>query len=171
MDHRFLGMSPPIRHPTTLIMNIPVEAASRHLEPTLHMYQRLLQKPNGTVHLFMYAFLKNIFGTMTLFIVFNAQTLHIKSKTHNSIAVFSLKTLYPGVIRTRVCCLWGWCDVHCATPPRHLYIYTRLYSSVRIICSVMYVGIVANVWLWNRRSWVQILPGYGVVLQCGQLRM
>jgi hypothetical protein len=28
-----------------------------------------------------------------------------------------LKALYPGGIRTRVCCLWGWCDVHCATPP------------------------------------------------------
>jgi hypothetical protein len=23
---------------------------------------------------------------------------------------------YFGGIRTRVCCLWGWCEVHCATP-------------------------------------------------------
>jgi hypothetical protein len=48
---------------------------------------------------------------MPLFIVFNTQTMHIKPKIHNSIARFSLKTLYPGGIRTRVCRLSG------ATPP------------------------------------------------------
>jgi hypothetical protein len=39
---------------------------------------------------------------MPLFLFFKTQTMHIKSKTHNSIAMFFLKTLYPGGIRTRV---------------------------------------------------------------------
>jgi hypothetical protein len=60
-----------------------------------------------------------MWGAMILFIFFNTQTMHNKSKTHSSIAMFSLKTLYPGGIRTRVCCLRGFCDAHCTTPPGH----------------------------------------------------
>jgi hypothetical protein len=36
---------------------------------------------------------------------------------YTSIAMFFLKTLYPGGIRTRVYSLGGRCDVHCATLP------------------------------------------------------
>jgi hypothetical protein len=39
-----------------------------------------------------------------------------QQRIQNSIAVFSPKTLYPGVIRTRVVCSWGGCDVQCTTP-------------------------------------------------------
>jgi hypothetical protein len=39
---------------------------------------------------------------------------HVESNTaHNFVAVFSQKTLYPGGIQTRDCCIWGRCDVHC----------------------------------------------------------
>jgi hypothetical protein len=40
-----------------------------------------------------------------------------KSIVHNSIDMFSLKTLYPDGIRTRVFCPIGGCDVHCAAVP------------------------------------------------------
>jgi hypothetical protein len=36
-------------------------------------------------------FLNIFFGPMSLFRFFNTQTMHIKSKTHNSIAMFFLK--------------------------------------------------------------------------------
>jgi hypothetical protein len=39
---------------------------------------------------------------MPSFLIFNAKTKHIESYVHNSFAMFSLKTLYSGVIRTRV---------------------------------------------------------------------
>jgi hypothetical protein len=42
------------------------------------------------------------------------QYVHIKSIKHISIAMFTLRTLNPGVIRTRVFCSWGGCDVHIA---------------------------------------------------------
>jgi hypothetical protein len=38
--------------------------------------------------------------------------------------MFSLKTFYPGGIRTRVFCFWGECDVQCATP----YYVIKLFS-------------------------------------------
>jgi hypothetical protein len=41
---------------------------------------------------------------MPLFLFFNTQTVHIKSVLHNSSAMFSLKTIYSGGIRTRVFC-------------------------------------------------------------------
>jgi hypothetical protein len=56
-------------------------------------------------------------GADALILFFNRQTMHRNPKTHSSIVMFFLETLYPGGIWTRVCCLWGWCDVHCATPP------------------------------------------------------
>jgi hypothetical protein len=40
-----------------------------------------------------------------------------KSRIDSSIAMFSLKTLHPGGIRTRVFCSWDQFDVHRATPP------------------------------------------------------
>jgi hypothetical protein len=43
-----------------------------------------------------------IFWPITLFLFFNTQTIHIKPIKHNSTAMFSLKTLYPGGIRTLV---------------------------------------------------------------------
>jgi hypothetical protein len=52
---------------------------------------------------------------MPLFLLFNTQTMHIESRIHYSIEMFSLKTLYLGGIRTRV--FWGGCVVHCSTPP------------------------------------------------------
>jgi hypothetical protein len=55
-------------------------------------------------------------GMMLSFYLFNRQTMHIKSITHNSIAMFSLINFLPVEIRTRVFCLWGGDGVHCATP-------------------------------------------------------
>jgi hypothetical protein len=40
-------------------------------------------------------YLLNIFGPMSLFIFFNIQKVNIKSIIHNSIAMISLKSLYP----------------------------------------------------------------------------
>jgi hypothetical protein len=57
------------------------------------------------------------------FFSFGGQCLYFSFSIHklcilpNSMAMFSLKTLYPGGIRTRVFCPWGGCDVNCATPP------------------------------------------------------
>jgi hypothetical protein len=61
--------------------------------------------------------LKNTFGSLLLFLFINTQATHIKSIIHNSMSVFSLKTSYPGGIRTRVFCSGGECDVHCSKPP------------------------------------------------------
>jgi hypothetical protein len=53
-----------------------------------------------------------------ILIFFNTQTIQSKSVIHNSIALFPLKTFYPGGNRTRVCSSSGGCHVYCATPPR-----------------------------------------------------
>jgi hypothetical protein len=45
---------------------------------------------------------------------FKTQTMHIKLRRHNIIAMLYLKTLYPGGISTRVFCVWAVCDAHCA---------------------------------------------------------
>jgi hypothetical protein len=58
-----------------------------------------------------------IFWPMPLFLFSSTHTMHIKSIIDNSIPTFSIKTLYPGGIRTRVLGSWGGCDVHCVTPP------------------------------------------------------
>jgi hypothetical protein len=52
---------------------------------------------------------------------FHTRTMHIKSFYTQQHCYVSLKTLYPGGIRTRVCCLLGRCDVLCGTPPGHEY--------------------------------------------------
>jgi hypothetical protein len=54
---------------------------------------------------------------MPLFPFFNTQSMHIKSIIHNSIVVYSWKSLFPDGIRTRVFCSWGGCNGHSATPP------------------------------------------------------
>jgi hypothetical protein len=54
---------------------------------------------NWTFYLHLCTF--KIFKFLKIFLFFNTQTLHIKSTTHHSIAVFP-KTFYPGGIRTRV---------------------------------------------------------------------
>jgi hypothetical protein len=54
---------------------------------------------------------------LTFFSFFNTNTMHIKSIMNNCVAMISLKTLYPGGTRTRVCSSSGGCDVRCATPP------------------------------------------------------
>jgi hypothetical protein len=54
---------------------------------------------------------------MPLFLFSNTQTMHIKTIVHYSIAMASLKSLYPGGIQNRVTCFSGKCDVHCAKPP------------------------------------------------------
>jgi hypothetical protein len=62
--------------------------------------------------------LKNIFGPLPLLILStHKQCILSQVHTYDSIAMFFLQILHPGGIRTRVCCLWGWCDVHWATPP------------------------------------------------------
>jgi hypothetical protein len=53
----------------------------------------------------------------SLMLSFFTQTILILWITHNSFALFSLKTLYPGGIRTRVFCSWSGCDVYCAMLP------------------------------------------------------
>jgi hypothetical protein len=62
---------------------------------------------------------KNIFVKNAFISHVNAQTIHIKSIIHNRIAMISLKTFYPGGIRTQVFCFFGGYDIHCATPPGH----------------------------------------------------
>jgi hypothetical protein len=44
---------------------------------------------------------------MSLFLFFNTQTMHIKPKTHNSIAMFFSEKpyTYPGGIQTHVHCI------------------------------------------------------------------
>jgi hypothetical protein len=54
----------------------------------------------------------------------NTQTMHFESIKHNSIAMLSLKTLFPGRIRTRVFCSRGRFDVDCATPPGYYLFFT-----------------------------------------------
>jgi hypothetical protein len=54
---------------------------------------------------------------MSLFIYLKTQTMPVKSNIHNSIAMFSLKTLNPGAIRNRVFCSWGGWYFDCTTPP------------------------------------------------------
>jgi hypothetical protein len=56
-------------------------------------------------------FKKNFWGGRCLYFSFSTHKQCILSQKHNSIAMFFLTTLYPGGIRTRVCCLGGWCDV------------------------------------------------------------
>jgi hypothetical protein len=48
------------------------------------------------------AFLKNIFRPWPSFLLFNTQTMHIKSFYTQQHCRVSLKTLYPGGIRTQV---------------------------------------------------------------------
>jgi hypothetical protein len=64
-----------------------------------------ISKPQIIRHFLKIFIYINIFGPMPLLIFFTAQTMHIKSKIHNSIAMFFLKTFNPGGIRTRVRCL------------------------------------------------------------------
>jgi hypothetical protein len=72
--------------------------------------------------------LKKKLGPMLSFLLFNTQTMHIKSKTHNRIAMFFLRTLYPGEFRTRVYCLWGGWDVHFAPSPGHFHKILDLFT-------------------------------------------
>jgi hypothetical protein len=58
--------------------------------------------------------LKYFFGQLLHFsLSAHKECMHLKSIVNSSIAMISLKTLYPGEIRTRVLCSGG--DVHCAT--------------------------------------------------------
>jgi hypothetical protein len=47
---------------------------------------------------------QNIFVPLYSFFFFSTQIIHIKPVKHKRIAMFSLKNLYPGGIRTRVFC-------------------------------------------------------------------
>jgi hypothetical protein len=51
---------------------------------------------------------------MPLFLLFNIQTMHIKSKTQQHCYVIP-KNLIPWRDSNQVRCLGGRCDVHCAT--------------------------------------------------------
>jgi hypothetical protein len=67
--------------------------------------------------LFTLGSLKENWGKCLYFCFINEHTKPFKSTTHNSIVMFSLKTLQQGGIRTFCSC--GGYDVHCATPPGH----------------------------------------------------
>jgi hypothetical protein len=58
---------------------------------------------------------------------FNTQTIPIKRRIHNSIAMFSLKTLYPGGIRNRVFWFWRGYNVHGATQPGHHWLFPKCF--------------------------------------------
>jgi hypothetical protein len=62
--------------------------------------------------MFYYILVANAFISLV-----NTQTAQIKLVIYNSIAMISLKILYPGGIRTRVFGSWGGSYVHFATPP------------------------------------------------------
>jgi hypothetical protein len=58
----------------------------------------------------------------------------IKKITNNSIAMFFVKALSPGGIRTRAFCSRGECDVECPTPPGQIYVYlTKVKILGRIV--------------------------------------
>jgi hypothetical protein len=61
----------------------------------------------------------------------NIQIMHIKSITHDIVAMFTSKSIYPGGIRTRLFCWWGGCDVHCAKPPGPCWSFIFHKYSVR----------------------------------------
>jgi hypothetical protein len=63
-------------------------------------------------------FWRDLQWKMSIYFMAFCQCLQHTSTYKQRIALFSLLNLYPGGIRTRVFCIWGGRDVHCATPPR-----------------------------------------------------
>jgi hypothetical protein len=65
----------------------------------MRINQWLFRKARGPIRCTFTMVIKFLFSTH--------KTVPVKSIIYDSIALFSLKTLYPGGIRTRVFCSWG----------------------------------------------------------------
>jgi VanZ family protein len=96
----------------------------------------------------------NILGTLPLFIYLVTQTMHMKSKTHNSIAMFFLKTLYiptlagfePGSDVSEADAM----STVLGKPPGHCLIVFKFLSwKILYLTYIMYITFLYAMSCWN----------------------